>query len=68
VRVSFIRCTDFDSAPEPTVGEIVTVDATGRIRRRPRHRDPEIYHHKWLFVAENYEGFDMEASRRRALA
>lgn len=32
--VSFVQCTDFDTATEPTVGEIVTVSADGGIRRR----------------------------------
>lgn len=66
--VSFVQCEDFDSAPEPTVGDIVTVDAEGTVRRRRPPRDPEIYHHKWLFVAEDYDGFDVEASRQRSLA
>lgn len=66
--VSFVECGDFDTAPEPTVGEIVTVDSAGNVRRRRQPRDPEIYHHKWLFVAEDYKGFDVEASRRRSLA
>ena len=66
--ISFIQCTDFDMTPEPTVGDIVTVNASGNVRRRRQPRDPEIYHHKWLFVAEDYEGFDIEASRQRSLA
>ncbi len=66
--ISFVQCTDFDTAPEPTVGDIVTVDAKGNVRRRRQPRDPEIYHHKWLFVADDYEGFDVEASRQRSVA
>ncbi len=65
--VSFVACLDFNAAPEPTVGEIVTVDVAGNVRRRQQPPDPEIYHHKWLFVAEDYEGFDVEASRKRSL-
>lgn len=66
--VSFIECIDFDTAHEPTVGDIITVDSEGNVRRRQQPRDPELYHHKWLFVAEDYEGFDVEASRQRSLA
>ena len=66
--VSFIQCDDFDSNPEPTVGEIVRVDVAGNVRRRGQPRDPEIYHHKWLFVDDDYEGFDVDASRQRSLA
>jgi hypothetical protein len=66
--ISFVQCTDFDSAPEPTVGPIVTVNADGSLRRRPQQRDPEVYHHRWLFVADDYRGFDVAESRRRSLA
>lgn len=66
--ISFVQCIDFDTAPEPTVGDIVTVDAKGNVRSRRQPRNPEIYHHKWLFVAEDYGGFDVDASRQRSLA
>lgn len=66
--VSFVQCLDFDTAAEPTVGNMVTVDAEGKVRRRSQSRDPEIYHHKWLFVAADYKGFDVEASKQRSLS
>jgi hypothetical protein len=28
--------------------------------------DPYIYHHKWLFVDDDYDGFNLEVSRRRS--
>jgi hypothetical protein len=28
--------------------------------------DPYIYHHKWLFVSDDYEEFDVEASKSRS--
>ena len=66
--VSFVQCPEFDTMPEPIVGEIATVDVQGNVRRRKQPRDPEIYHHKWLFVADDYDGFDVEQSKRRSLA
>jgi len=66
--VSFVQCPEFNISTEPTVGDMLTVDAEGGVRRRRQPRDPEIYHHKWLFVADDYAGFDIEASRRRSLA
>lgn len=66
--VSFIQCTDFDTAAEPTVGDIVIVDKQGNVRRRKQPADPEIYHHKWLFVEDDYDGFDVEASKQRSRA
>jgi hypothetical protein len=65
--VSFIQCLDFDVAPEPTVGQIILVSHDGLVRRRQQPRNPEIYHHKWLFVADDYEGFNVEESKRRSL-
>ena len=65
--VSFIQCVGFDTAPEPTVGEMVTIDAEGNSRRRSQPRDPEVYHHKWLFVADDYPGFDVQESVQRSL-
>jgi hypothetical protein len=66
--VSFIQCVDFDTAPEPTVGDIVTIDVEGNSRHRSQPRDPEIYHHKWLFVADDYAGFNVPQSKQRSLA
>lgn len=64
--VSFIECTDFDTSPEPIVGDIFTINADGKSRHRSQPRDPEIYHHKWLFVADDYSGFDVEESKQRS--
>jgi len=66
--VSFVQSPDFDTAPEPTVGGILIVDSQGQIRRRRQASDPEIYHHKWLFVADDFQGFDVEQSKQRSLA
>lgn len=66
--VSFIECPDFDSAPEPLVGDLVTVTFDRKVSNRKRLRDPYIYHHKWLFVRDDYPGFDVEESKRRSLS
>jgi hypothetical protein len=65
--VSFIHSPDFDTAPEPTVGDLWTVSPTGAARLRRQLPDPYLYHHKWLFVADNYPGFDVQASKARSL-
>lgn len=64
--VSFIRSDDFDESPEPTVGDLYTVKRDGSATFRRKPADPWIYHHKWLFVADDYRGFDVEASRVRS--
>ena len=63
---SFVNSPDFDTAPEPTVGESRLVRGDGTSRRRAPQSDPEIYHHKWLFVADDYTGFDVEAGKERS--
>ena len=64
--VSFIQSEDFDEAREPTVGDIQTVKADGTTSFRRKGVDPWIYHHKWLFVADDYQGFDVEAAKVRS--
>jgi|LSQX01.2.fsa_nt_gb hypothetical protein len=66
--VSFIVSRDFDTNPEPTVCDSISVTPDGTICRRMQRPDPWIYHHKWLFVADDYRGFDVEESKRRSLA
>ena len=68
LNVSFIRCSGFDSEPEPAVEAVLVVSADGSTQRRPLPDDPYIYHHKWLFVADDYSGFDLQESKRRSSA
>jgi len=64
--VSFIASVGFDVADEPIVGDSVTVSFGGTTRWRKQLVDPYIYHHKWLFVGDDYEGFDVEKSKERS--
>ena len=64
--VSFIQSIDFDSADEPTVGDLYTIKVDGSASFRRGLADPWIYHHKWLFVADDYKGFNVEASKTRS--
>jgi hypothetical protein len=66
--VSFIHSPDFDTAPEPTVGDLCTVRADGTVQLCRQPSDPFIYHHKWLFVADDYADFDVAASKARSTA
>jgi len=66
--VSFIQCPQFDVEPEPSIAGVLTVRADGTLQRRAVPSDPPIYHHKWLFVDDDYLGFDVEESRRRSIA
>ncbi|MEO8496283.1 MAG: hypothetical protein ABI614_14530 [Planctomycetota bacterium] len=64
--VTFIASPDFDTAPEPIVGDYVLVRADGTTSCRKQLDDPYIYHHKWLMVRDDYAGFDVEESKQRS--
>lgn len=65
--VSFIQSPDWDSAPEPTVGNSVKVDAEGQAKFRAYNpENPQIYHHKYQFVEPDYQGFNVAESRQHA--
>jgi hypothetical protein len=66
-EIAFIQSPDWDTNPEPVVGHLVAVLPDGTLRtRRASFKNPQIYHHKWMFVSEDYTGFDVAASRRRS--
>ena len=52
--VSFIQCPEFNIEPEPSITGVVTVRADGTVQRRAVPSDPPIYHHKWLFVDDDF--------------
>lgn len=64
-QVALIRSPDWDTADEPTVGAMKVVDGT-TIKLRPD--TGMIYHHKWCFVADDYSGFNVKASKARSEA
>jgi hypothetical protein len=66
--VSLIESADWDEADEPTAGRSVVVKADGRVAVVRPPSDPWIYHHKWLFVRDDYGGFDVAAAKARSAA
>jgi len=64
--VSFVFSPDFDTSPEPVVSDHWSVSLNAPARFRRALKDPYIYHHKWLMVSEDYEGFDVRESRERS--
>jgi len=68
-NISFINSPDWTVSPEPVVGDIYTVTPKGEVKfRKFNQNSPQIYHHKWMFVADDYKGFDVEASKKRSEA
>lgn len=59
-RISFQEVPDFDTAREPKVGDYVIVDVKEH-KCKFGHSD-YIYHHKWLWVKDDYDGFDVDES------
>lgn len=56
----FDEAPDFDSAREPMPGTMLSVDTSnGEIIKR---YSPQIWHHKWLWVKDDYKGFNVEES------
>ncbi|EOU2097118.1 hypothetical protein C0L75_03095 [Clostridium perfringens] len=64
ISITFIESEDWDVAREPVVGQAYRVDENGDVRIIKQKSNPQIYHHKWMFVGEDYKGFDLEESKR----
>lgn len=57
----FDEAPDFNSAREPHVGDFILVDmSTYRIIRHGHSN--AIWHHKWMWVDDDYTGFNVEES------
>jgi poly(A) polymerase len=60
--IRFDEAPDFDSAREPHVGEYVIVSLDGKFPPK-RGKSNNIWHHKWLWVKDDYTGFDVDKSK-----
>lgn len=65
-NLTFQWSPDFDTAPEPTVGHCIMAQWDGTMRVISQPKDPMIWHHKWLWVKDDYSGFDVEKSKQRS--
>ena len=60
--IRFDEAPDFDTAREPHPGDSIEINLiTKEIRKR--HSD-FIWHHKWMWVDDDYAGFDVDESYR----
>ncbi len=66
--VTFCHSPDWTVASEPACGQMVGVSyldtPAPKFRVTSPAADPYIYHHKWMFVADNYRGFSVEQAKR----
>jgi len=67
-NVSYIYCPDFDTENEPRLLYSLTFDHTHKLIRDIVYSpdNPPIYHHKWMFVKEDYKGFDISQAKLRS--
>lgn len=63
--ISFILSPDFNTVDEPTVGDAYKV-TKNKVTLTKQKNPPQIYHHKWLFVDDNYKGFNVERAKLRS--
>jgi hypothetical protein len=66
--VSFIHSPDFDTSDEPIVGKSIRITQEGEIKVMKQKADPQIYHHKWNFVSNDYTGFNIRQSIERSIS
>lgn len=60
-NVRFDECPDFDTAREPHVGRYLEVSPKTDEVLRTGHSN-NIFHHKWLWVKDDYKGFNVQES------
>lgn len=66
--LSIILSPDFDTAKEPRVQEVYTYHYEHDVWSYHSYfnDNPPIYHHKWVFVKDDYTGFDVEDAKLRS--
>ena len=62
-RVSFIESNNWNNANEPDVGKSY-VYSNGKLLKIIEPKG-QIYHNKWMFVSNDYKGFDIEEAKKR---
>lgn len=58
--IRFDEAPDFDTSREPHPGDFIEVDLNTLLIRKG-HSDL-IWHHKWMWVRDDYDGFNVEES------
>lgn len=60
--IRFDESSDFDTAQEPHVGEYIVIALSGNQQPRKGYSN-SIWHHKWMWVKDDYTGFDVDKSK-----
>lgn len=64
---TFINSPNFDTSDEPQSGDNYTVFDNGVTKYYKAPASPLIWHHKWLWVKDDYPGFNVRESKERSL-
>ncbi|CAL9981009.1 hypothetical protein VPHD481_0018 [Vibrio phage D481] len=64
--IAFYESTEFDHVQEPAAGKMIVVDVAERKVAKPRQVN-QIWHHKWLWVGDDYNGFNVSQSYDRSI-
>lgn len=66
-NVTFIQSSDFLTSPEPLV-EICYRYKENEWNKPPKVRKDfkRVYHHKWMFVSDDFDGFDIKRAKERS--
>lgn len=64
--IMWIESGDFDSSPEPMINRTIRLVGDD-IKSTSENIDPLIYHHKFMFVKDDYAGFDTLESKKRSV-
>ncbi len=65
-QVALIQSPNWNTAPEPDMGPFVLVRMSNLSVSKVYDMPGSIYHHKWMFVADDYVGFDVAESKARS--
>ena len=65
-NITFQWSPTFDYLDEPIIDMCFLVKADGTSRILPQKKDPQIWHHKWMWVKDDYSGFNVEKSKLRS--
>ena len=65
--VSLTEVPNWDDENEPRLGRSHGLNENGAWEVREPSKSPLVYHHRFLFVPTDYEGFDVKASMLRSL-
>lgn len=66
-KLSLIESDNWNTANEPNVGNSYCFSEASEAEYKTIKSSGKIYHNKWMFVANDYKGFDIEKAKERTI-